>query len=632
MLDSTSLVVRLLLVGPHFALWAATMRTVSIISALIAWRAAAQTVVEVAQGDERFSTLVALLEQAELTDSLAGEGPFSVFAPINEAFVAVPGKFLTPPFAAHLVDVLSYHVLPADVRTGNFEVGLAQDALNGGVLSITSLSPPQVNGVSIIEADVNASNGVIHAVDQVLLPESVTANVLDLAEANPTLSTLVDLILQTGVNGTLSGDGPYTVFAPTDEAFIKLDPDLIARLTDDANLEDLQQVLTSHVLEGIALSQNLAEGAVVTALSGEKISVTSSIPLTLSDNVGVIGTDVLASNGVIHLIDTVLIPDFALKTPVPVANETEAPILVGDNIVTVAQGDARFTTLLDLLRDNDLLVALAAPGPLTVFAPINEAFAAVPSKFLSAPFRAHLVDILKYHVLGAEVRTKDMNISLTIEALNGGFVNVTRADPPQVNGVDIISADLDASNGVIHSVDAVLLPLSTTATVVDLADRTLRLSTFAELIKQAGRDTKLSGTGPFTVFAPTDEAFAKLSTDLMTILTNEANVAQLRRVLNYHILDGIALRRNFAVGSKVRALNGEEIEVTSLSPPTLNDNVAINSTDLLGSNGVIHIIDTVLLPAGVTDESQVPGATPVSTTSSAPPVRICSLITNVLFG
>lgn len=182
------------------------------------------------------------------------------------------------------------------------------ETLNGEFLTVTSLDPVQINEVDVILPDVSTSNGVIHAIDEVLLPTSATNSIVDLALADENVSTLVELLTSAGLVETLQGDGPFTVFAPSNDAFAKLPSETVAFLTDPANMDELVNILTYHVVPGILLSTDLADGATAEAVNGGVLTVSSLDPLTINSDSRVTAADILANNGVIHVIDTVLTP------------------------------------------------------------------------------------------------------------------------------------------------------------------------------------------------------------------------------------------------------------------------------------------------------------------------------------
>lgn len=278
------------------------------------------------------------------------------------------------------------------------------------------------------------------------------------------------------------------------------------------------------------------------------------------------------------------------------------------NIVETAQSDARFSILVEAVTAADLGAALSAPGPLTVFAPTNDAFAALlaelgVSKSQLLANKPLLTAVLQYHVLGAQARRADIVPGKPITPLAGGIFKID-ANGTALTITDgrnrtsnITATDLIASNGVIHVIDKVILPAD--KTIVQTAQALPQFSLLVEAVGAAGLTVTLDGAGPFTVFAPTNDAFAALLAELGT--TKDAlfaNTALLTSVLTYHVLPARVLKADVPVGAPVTTVQGAtftvgaNLAITDANARTSN----IVATDVLASNGVIHVIDKVILP------------------------------------
>lgn len=306
------------------------MKFATALSALaLAATASAQTIVDVAQSTGAHNTLVDLVVQAGLAETVGGPGPLTVFAPTDDAFAALPesaAKYTTPEWSAHLTDILTYHVVSGKVMSTDLALDANVTMVNGGTTTITSLDPPMINTATINPADVEATNGVVHVTDQVLLPTSVTSNIVDIAVGAEDFSTLVDLVVAAGLAETLSGEGPFTVFAPTNAAFAALDEAVVTYLTSEEGKDDLTKILTYHVFPGVVY-QSAVPTAEVEMVSGDSASVKADPPMI--DSANIVPGQVLASNGVIHAIDAVILPaslelpDLSAPAPAP-APETTA--------------------------------------------------------------------------------------------------------------------------------------------------------------------------------------------------------------------------------------------------------------------------------------------------------------------
>ena len=241
-----------------------------------------------------------------IRDRLQGEGPFTVFAPTDEAFGKLPDDTLEALFAdpQALREILLYHVVLGDLRAADV---LATDALTTvqGEDIIVDAENLTLNGdTGFVETDIVADNGVIHAIDMVLLPPE-PKTIVEIVVEDGRFNTLVHALQTAHLVEALEGEGPFTVFAPTDEAFHKLPKTLLTALFHFPS--SLRAVLLYHVVPGdLAASDVLAMEALET-LQGSTISVDPDHP-SLNGDVGFIETDIFASNGVIHVIDGVLIP------------------------------------------------------------------------------------------------------------------------------------------------------------------------------------------------------------------------------------------------------------------------------------------------------------------------------------
>jgi uncharacterized surface protein with fasciclin (FAS1) repeats len=279
-----------------------------------------RNIVQTAQADARFSLLVEAVVAADLATTLSAPGPFTVFAPTNDAFTALLGElgltkdqlFANKPL---LTAVLTYHVLPAQVLRAQVPAGKPITTVQGGIFKVDAVNGGLVvtdgrnRTANITATDIATSNGVIHVIDKVLLPADKT--VVETAAALPQFSILVEAVAAAGLDDDLSAAGPFTVFAPTNDAFAALLTEL--GITKDALLADtalLTRVLTYHVLPARVLKADVPVGAAITTLQGGTFTVGATLAITDGQNrtANITATDVLASNGVIHVLDRVILP------------------------------------------------------------------------------------------------------------------------------------------------------------------------------------------------------------------------------------------------------------------------------------------------------------------------------------
>lgn len=281
-------------------------------------------IVQVAQADH-LTALAAAADKAGLTATLSDtQAHLTVFAPTDAAFDTLAtqlgyadGSALVAALPADaLAQILAYHVLPTEqsasqiAAAGTLDTGYAFEGAPAAIAvdasSGVALTDADLTTAHVTMADVPASNGVIHVVDKVLIPPGVL-DVVQMAQANPDFSSLVGAVLATNLQGTLEGAGPFTVFAPTNAAF-----DAAASVTATLTNPQLAQVLTYHVLAGQVLAADIPYGTPVATVNGQSITIDSGMPPTILDTTStpadILATDIRASNGVIHVIDKVLIP------------------------------------------------------------------------------------------------------------------------------------------------------------------------------------------------------------------------------------------------------------------------------------------------------------------------------------
>lgn len=266
-------------------------------------------IIDTALAAGSFKTLAAALTQADLIEALKGKGPFTVFAPTDEAFAKLPKgtveSLLKPENKDKLINILTYHVIPGDLDSGEVLDSTSLNMLNGQRASIDAKNG-RIESAKIIKTDIDCSNGVIHVIDEVILPAS--DSILETATSAGSFTTLSAAIEAAGLAEALSGKGPFTVFAPTDEAFAKLPAGTVETLLKPENLDMLRSILLYHVVEGRVYSDDAIETKTAKTLQGTKVKITQNKHGVKINDATVTGADIDASNGVIHVIDTVILP------------------------------------------------------------------------------------------------------------------------------------------------------------------------------------------------------------------------------------------------------------------------------------------------------------------------------------
>ncbi len=425
---------------------------------------------EVASKTDNLSSLVTALQKADLVSALKADGPFTVFAPTNEAFQ----KLLDSKAAWNSLDdipadvlksVLLYHVVSAKALSSDLSNDQELTTLNTGKLIVdlsngVKLKTESGQSVSVTTADIEASNGVIHIIDEILLTDTLPKDITDLAIATPDLSSLVTALQKADLVGALQANGPFTVFAPTNAAFqALLDSNTSWNSLDDIPVETLKSVLLFHVLSGEVKSTDLSDTYVNTLATGPndeplslQVEVTGAVEF--NGDAKPITVDVQGSNGVVHIIDKVMLPP---------------------NVVTLALNNAGFTSLVTALTDTrhttDFVSVLSGEGPFTIFAPTNAAFQALLdsnmmwNSLADIPI-ATLDAVLKYHVVnGANVQADQLTNgdvttlggTVTIDLTSGAQIKTSSMQTVNIL-VGAATNDVQGTNGVVHAIDMVLLP------------------------------------------------------------------------------------------------------------------------------------------------------------------------------
>lgn len=544
-------------------------------------------IVEAAQEEGNFEILLSVAQDLGIAETLANK-ELTVFAPTDEAFNALPDGVLESLTDSQLETILLFHVLEGTTPANAIpEIGDFTSLQGERLLLQNEASGVLINGSSnVVTADVTASNGVVHAIDEVLLPSEIrvaldTPNIVDVAQSTDGFDTLLNAVESAGLTTTLQYLGPYTLFAPSDDAFAELPAGTIESL----NTNQLIDILTYHVLDGSVESGNLNPEQTVTALNQSDLFITvENGEVSVNGNSNVFLADVSATNGVIHAVDNVLLPDEY------------------NNVVENASKRYQFSTLVGALSDAGLFPALSdQDATLTVFAPTNSAFGNLPDGLIESLIPEQLGEVLAYHVFAeAAVQSGDLAAEQTIEALSGENIYVTaNADGVTVNGRSgVVAADVISSNGVIHGIEEVLLP-NAFVNVVEIAQKNYNLSTLVDLVAESDLVSALSDdSANFTVFAPTNDAFEAVSDDL-----SELTPAQVSDVLLYHVLPNRFLSGDLAASQEVTTLNEENvlIEVAN-NEVTVNGNSQVTLADQDGTNGVVHVVNSVLLPPSLRSE------------------------------
>ncbi len=588
-----------------------------------------ESIVGIASTDDDFSTLVTALTTANLVTTLQGDGPFTVFAPTNAAFDKLDDGVLEILLEnpSVLAEILQYHVVSGNVMSSDLTDGPVQTLLTGNTIDVTIMDGVvKLNTTAMVtEADIEATNGVIHIIDEVLLPEGFELpkkSIVSIASETASLSILVDaLTMFPDLVDALSADGEYTVFAPTNDAFVALLEVIGQSSLEDIPEDVIERLLKYHVIPTALMSTDLSDGQMAATLlsNDDKITVGINGSDVTINGANVTTANVEASNGIVHIVDAVLVPALELS----IVNTIVEPAYFNDDfsILTAA-----------VVKANLLSTLIDTEANYTLFAPNNDAFEAAGITSLDGLTANDLAPILTYHVLDSEVFGDGLpTTGSAVTSLGGDFYLSINDNGTFINGLTEVTTAtlsgeaLDYNNGVVHLIDRTLVPASQNVVEIAVAASQETEAEFTQLVAAltaAELTTALSADGPFTVFAPTDAAFQALYDAVgdqdddqdndINDLVAAVGMETITNVLLYHVLDARVfssdipnlLNGNSSVTIDLSLLDGSSWNLNSdlTITPTDEalsvglDDATITSADIFATNGVIHVIDQVILP------------------------------------
>lgn len=294
------------------------------------------------------------------------------------------------------------------------------------------------------------------------------------------------------------------------------------------------------------------------------------------------------------------------------------------DVVEAAVAAGSFNTLVAAVKAAGLVETLQGPGPFTVFAPSDEAFAKLPEgtveSLLKPENKEKLISILTYHVVAGKVPAEQVVKLTGANTVNGQRVTISTQAGVKVDQAQVVVTDIACSNGLIHVIDAVILPQD--KSLVGVASEAGAFKTLLKAATAAGLAEVLDQQGPFTVFAPTDEAFAKLPEGTITDLLKPENKAQLAAVLKYHVVSGRVYSDAALKAGKAETLQGDAIKIAVKGDAALVNEAKLLKTDINAANGVIHVIDSVILPPTPTKKKEVSYQTPCQNTAPLTTVQM----------
>uniref|UniRef100_A0A665VBX0 Periostin-like n=1 Tax=Echeneis naucrates TaxID=173247 RepID=A0A665VBX0_ECHNA len=509
---------------------------------------------------------------SKLRPEIEGPGSYTFFAPSNEAWEnldEVMRSALVSNVNIELYNALHYHMankryLTKDLRNGMTvtsmynDLGLHINHYSNGVVT--------VNCARIIYGNQVATNGVVHVIDRVI--SAVGNTIQDTIEVDDDLTTLSDLAQNAGLLEKLGMPGHYTLFAPTNEAFDKLGSDVLERLQSDK--EVLKALLNFHLLGSIQCSEAIIAGSSYETLEGNNIEIgCDGESLTVNGIKMVLKKDVVTTNGVIHFIDQVLMPDSGKR------GATLFPLIL--------------STFGDMVSELGLSAAMRPEAEYTLLAPLNVAFT---DEVMSMDQRLLKV-ILENHILKNKIVLGQLYNGQRVETIGGKYLRVfIYRTAVCIENSCLVRGSKEGSNGALHLMKTLLKPRKCTVVLKCC------LMIFLSLMEAAGLTDLLKQEGDFTLFAPSDKAFTGLSERDLDLLKSDINA--LRSILLYHINNGIFIGGGLETGvtNLLKSIQGSNIKVLSANKTMLVNSVQIPESDIMATNGVIHFVNHVLYPGG----------------------------------
>uniref|UniRef100_A0AAZ3S5C2 Periostin n=1 Tax=Oncorhynchus tshawytscha TaxID=74940 RepID=A0AAZ3S5C2_ONCTS len=520
------------------------------------------------------STTQEYSDLSKLREEIEGKGSFTMFTPSNEAWDLLEPEVrsaLVSNVNVELYNALHYHMvnrrmLTKDLKNDKYitsmynNMGLYINHYSNGIVT--------VNCARIIHGNQVATNGVVHVIDRVIT--AVGNTIKDILEVNEDLSSFSAVALASGVMDKMGQPGHFTLFAPTNEAMENLGASFLERIMGDK--EVIGALVNYHLLNSVQCSEAIMAGSVYETVEGSTIEIgCDGDSLTVNGIKMVLKKDIVTSNGVIHLIDKVLIPDSA----------KEVMELVGESQSTFS----------DMVSELGLSAAMKPETEYTLLAPLNPAF----SDEVMSIDQSMLKVILENHILKLKHTLSELYNGQLLETISGKLLRVfIYRTAVCIENACMVRGSKEGSNGALHLMSSLIKPAQTTIYQLLMSDG--RFNIFLSLMESAGLTELLKQEGSYTVFAPTDEAFDGLTEQDITMLTSDVNI--LRTILLYHFSNGVFINGGLEGGvtNLLKTIQGHNLQVLSVNSSINVNSVDVPDIDLMATNGVIHVVKSILYP------------------------------------
>jgi len=519
---------------------------------------------------------------SKLREEIEGKGSFTMFAPSDDAWDALDPSIrsaLVSNVNIELYNALHFHMVNRRLLTKDMKNGMTVSSMYsdlGLFINHYSNGIVTVNCARIIHGNQVATNGVVHVIDRVI--SGVANTIKDVLDVNDDLSSFNAAVLASGMMDKLDQPGQYTLFAPTNEAFDRLGSGYLEQIMGDKAV--IQALVNYHLLNSVQCAEAIMGGSVYETAEGSTIEVgCEGDTVTVNGIKMVLKKDIVTTNGVIHLIDQVLIPDSA----------KEVMELVGN-------GQSTFN---DMVSELGLAAAMGPKTEYTLLAPVNTAF----TNEVMSTDQSLLRFILENHILKLKITLSELYNGQLLETLAGKLLRVfIYRTAVCIENACMVRGGKEGRNGALHVMKSLIKPAEKTIYELLIAEK--RFKIFLALMETAGLTDMLKQEGSYTIFAPTDDAFNGLSKEDFDLLKSDLNA--LRTILLYHVSNGVFINGGLEGGvtNLLKTIQGNNIQVLSVNNSIHVNSVDVPDSDLMATNGVIHVVKNVLYPGDLPVGSQ----------------------------
>ncbi|XP_043974429.1 periostin, osteoblast specific factor b isoform X1 [Gambusia affinis] len=514
---------------------------------------------------------------SKLRPEIEGPGSFTFFAPSNDAWGLLDETVrnaLVSNVNIELFNALHYHMVNKRLLTKDLKNGLKLTSMYndlGLYINHYSNGVVTVNCARIIYGNQVATNGVVHVIDRVIT--SVGSTIQDYIEVEDDLTKLAEVAQTAGLLEKLGQPGFYTLFAPTNDAFDKIGGDVMERLLSDKDV--LRALLNFHLLGSVQCSEAIMAGTSYETLEGNNIEIgCDGDSLTVNGIKMVLKKDIVTTNGVIHLIDQVLIPDSA-KQVIELLGGSQA-------------------TFGDLITELGLSTEMRADAEYTLLAPFNAAF----TDEVMSMDQSELKIILENHILKNRFGLGQLYNGQQLETIGGKTLRVfIYRTAVCIENSCLVRGSKEGSNGALHLMRTMLMPAAKSMFQILTENKNFKI--FLSLMEAAGLTDLLRQEGGFTLFAPSDKAFAALTERELNMLKGDINA--LRTILLYHLSNGIFIGGGLEGGvtNLLKSLQGSNLQLKLVNNDVQVNSLLLQGTDQMATNGVIHFVDQILYPEDI---------------------------------